>query len=195
MLDLPFVLLFLSIIAYFSIQIALAAVAILGVFILLAWIFGRLLRNHLEEQLDVNDRRYNFIVEILTNHHTLKALGMEELLLRRYERIHNHCSNVNYKVYLYAAEARDLASMFSYIMFVGVVAVAALQVISEATTIGVMAASIVLTNRAMQPIQAAMGVWTRFQYFTIAKKRIEEHFSLTLEPPLTHRGKKASKAN
>ncbi len=186
LLDLPFVFLFLGIIAYFSIQIALAAIAILGIFIILAWVLGRLLRNHLKEQLDVNDRRYNFIVEILTNHHTLKALGMEELLLRRYERIHNHCSNVNYKVYLYAAEARDLASMFSYIMFVGIVAVAALQVINEMTTLGVMAASIVLTNRAMQPIQAAMGVWTRFQYFTIAKRRVEEHFNLTLEPPLTH---------
>jgi ATP-binding cassette subfamily C protein LapB len=186
LLDLPFVFLFLGIIAYFSTQIALVAVAILGGFIFLAWILGYTLRTHLEKQLDVNDRRYNFIVEILTNHHTLKALGMEDLLLRRYERIHNHCSNINYKVYLYAAEARDLASMFSYIMFVGVVAIAALEVINQATTIGVMAASIVLTNRAMQPIQAAMGVWTRFQYFSIAKKRIEEHFSLTLEPPLTH---------
>ncbi|MDF3034677.1 MAG: ABC-type protease/lipase transport system, ATPase and permease component [Alphaproteobacteria bacterium] len=184
LLDLPFVLLFLGIIAYFSLYIALAAVAILGAFVCLAWILGHLLRRHLEKQLDVNDRRYNFIVEILTNHHTLKALGMEDLLLRRYEHIHNTCSNVNYKVYLYAAEARDLGSMFSYIMFVGVVAVAALQVISEAATIGVMAAAIVLTNRAMQPIQAAMGVWTRFQYFTIAKKRIEDHFSLALEPPL-----------
>lgn len=185
LLDLPFVFLFLGIIAYFSVPIALSAVVILSVFILLAWILGRLLRTHLEEQLDVNDRRYNFIVEILTNHHTLKALGMEDLLMRRYERIHNHCSNINYKVYLYAAEARDLASMFSYIMFVGIVAVAALEVINEVTTIGVMAASIVLTNRAMQPIQAAMGVWTRFQYFTIAKKRIEDHFELALEPPLT----------
>jgi len=184
LMDLPFVFMFLGIIAYFSIQIALAAVAILGIFIFLAWILGNLLQKHLKEQLDVNDRRYNFIVEILTNHHTLKALGMEELIMRRYERIHNHCSNVNYKVYLYSAEARDLASMFSYIMFVGIVAVAALQVISEITTLGVMAASIVLTNRAMQPIQAAMGVWTRFQYFTIAKQRIEEHFSLALEPPL-----------
>jgi len=185
LLDLPFVFLFLGIIAYFSVPIALCAVVILSVFILLAWILGRLLRAHLEEQLDVNDRRYNFIVEILTNHHTLKAFGMEDLLMRRYERIHNHCSNVNYKVYLYAAEARDLASMFSYIMFVGIVAVAALEVINEVTTIGVMAASIVLTNRAMQPIQAAMGIWTRFQYFTIAKKRIEDHFELALEPPLT----------
>jgi len=185
LLDLPFVFLFLGIIAYFSPQVACAALVILGTFIFSAWILGLLLRRHLEEQLDVNDRRYNFIVEILTNHHTLKALGMEELIMRRYERVYNQCSTINYKVYLYAAEGRDLASLFSYIMFVGVVAVAALQVINEATTIGVMAASIVLTNRAMQPIQAAMGVWTRFQYFTIAKKRIEEHFALTSEPPST----------
>lgn len=186
LIDLPFVLLFLGVIAYFSVNIALAAVAILCVFVLVAWILGRILRNSLEKQLDLNDRRFNFIVEILSNHHTLKALGMEDLILRRYERIQNQCSNVNYKVYLHAAEARDLASMFSYIMFVGIVAVAALQVISSLTSVGVMAASIVLTSRAMQPIQAAMGVWTRFQYFKIAKKRIEDHFGLTLEPPLTH---------
>lgn len=186
LLDLPFVFLFLGIIAYFSVPIALAAVAILSVFILLAWFLGGALRRHLEKQLDLNDRRYNFIVEILTNHHTMKALGMEDLLLRRYERLQTQCSNVNYKVYLYAAEARDLASMFSYIMFVGIVAIAALQVITSMTSIGVMAACIVLTNRAMQPIQAAMGVWARYQYFTIAKKRIEDHFSLSLEPPLTH---------
>ena len=186
LLDLPFVLLFLGIIAYFSMQIAVTAVVILAFFAVLAWGFGRILRTHLEEQLDVNDRRYNFIVEILTNHHTLKALGMEDLTMRRYERIHQHCSAVNYKVYLYAAESRDLASMFSYIMFVGVVAVAALQVINETTTLGIMAASIVLTNRAMQPIQAAMGVWTRFQYFSIARKRIESHFNLSQEAPLSH---------
>lgn len=182
LLDLPFAFLFLGIIAYFSVPIAATAVAILGLFILIAWVLGRLLRYHLEKQWDVNDRRYNFIVEMLTNHHTLKALGMEDLLLRRYERIQNHCSDVNYKVYLQAAEARDLASVFSYIMFVGIVAIAALQVISETSTIGIMAASIVLTNRAMQPIQAAMGVWTRFQYFTIARKRIEGHFNLNQEP-------------
>jgi ATP-binding cassette subfamily C protein LapB len=186
LLDLPFVLLFLGFLAYFSVPIALAAAGILVVFVLIAWVLGNSLRNSLESQLDLNDRRYNFIVEILTNHHTLKALGMEDLLLRRYERLQDQCSTANYKVYLYSAEARDLASMFSYVMFVGVVAIAALEVINSATTVGVMAAAIVLTSRAMQPIQAALGVWTRFQYFTIAKKRIEDHFNLTLEPPLAH---------
>lgn len=186
LLDLPFVVLFLGIIAYFSIPIALTALAILSLFALLAWVVGHLLRTSLEKQLDLNDRRYNFIVELLTNHHTLKAMGMEELLMRRYERIHHQCAKTNYNVYLYSAESRDLANLFSYIMFMGVVAIAALQFINEATTMGVMAASVVLTNRAMQTIQAAMGVWTRFQYFTIAKKRIEDHFSLALEPPLAH---------
>jgi ATP-binding cassette subfamily C protein LapB len=184
LLDLPFVFLFLGIIAYFSPPIALAATAILVVFVLLAWFLGIVLRRYLEKQLDLNDRRYNFIVEILTNHHTLKALGMEDLLLRRYERLQTQCSDVNYKVYLYSAEARDLGNMFSYILFVGIVAVATLQVITSSTSVGIMAACIILTNRAMQPIQAAMGVWTRFQYFTIAKKRIEDHFNLKLEPPL-----------
>ena len=48
-------------------------------------------------------------------------------------------------------------------------------------SIGIMGAAIVLTNRILQPVQAAMGMWTRFQYFIIARKRMKEHFDLALE--------------
>jgi len=185
LIDLPFAFLFIGIIGWFSMKIALGAFVIMVTFMVAALILGLKLKQLLEDQLDINDRRYNFIIELFANHHTLKSMGMEDLLLRRYERIQKTGSAFQYKVNHAAEKARDLGETFSYTMFIGVAGVAAWEVIHGASTIGIMGATIVLTNRILQPVQAAMGMWTRFQYFIIARKRMKELFDLTLENPET----------
>lgn len=180
-LDFPFLLLYIGVIAYFSWTIALVPIFFLSLFVLISLVLAQKLKKALEEQLDLDDRRYNFIIETLTNHHTLKSMGMEELLLRRYERIHAQCSGVTYKINHYSAEFRDLANLCSYLMFGGVVGVAALEVIHGNATIGIMGASIILSNRAMQPVQAAVGMLTRLQHFSIAKHRLKEIFKMPME--------------
>jgi ATP-binding cassette subfamily C protein LapB len=176
LLDIPFLFFYLSIIGYFSLTIMLVPLTLLILFVVISWHLGRKLRLTLEEQLDVDDRRYNFIIEALSNHHTVKALGMEELLLRRYERLHAQCSTVTYKIYLLSSEFKDIAGTFSYIMFGAIVGIAALEVIHGNATVGIMAASILLANRTLQPVQAAMGMLTRLQHFQIAKERFRQVF-------------------
>lgn len=39
-----------------------------------------------------DDRRYNFIIEVLGGIHTIKGLAMEEQMLRRYERLQETCA-------------------------------------------------------------------------------------------------------
>ena len=181
LLDLPFVALFLLLMSYFAGPVVLAPIAVLGLFVISAYWSGHKLRKALEKRFDVDDRRYNFIIEVLRNHHTMKGLGMEELIMRRYERIHTQSSFVEYEVNKYSAEARDLGSLFSYIMFTAIVGTAALQVISGQMSVGVMAACIILSNRIMQPVQTAMGMWTRLQHYRIAKKRHKDMFELDQE--------------
>lgn len=183
LIDLPFAFLFIGVIWWFSKQIALCAFIIMIIFMVAALVLGWRLKWLLEGQLDINNRRYNFIIELFANHHTLKSMGMEDLLLRRYERIQKTCSALQYKVNHAAEEARDLGNTFSYIMFIGVAGIAAWEVIHGHASIGIMGAAIVLTNRILQPVQAAMGMWTRFQYFIIARKRMKDLFDLTLENP------------
>lgn len=183
LLDLPFSLLFLGVIACFSFQIAIVVLVIAVVFVCLIWGVGRKLDKHLGHQVDVNERRYTFILETLSNHHTLKALGMESLLMRSYERLHHDCAKANYHVSLYSAKARSLSNLLGYLLFIGCVSIAALQVMNETITLGIMAACLILTNRIMEPIQTAMGIWMRFKYFEIARKRVGEHFGLTLGLP------------
>ena len=181
LLDLPFVFVYLGVIAFLSPIIAFVPVIVLISFIVSALWVGKKLKKALEKRLDVDDRRYNFIIQIFSNHHTLKSLGMENLILRRYERIHDQCATVEHDINYYSAESRDLSTIFSFLMYCSIICITAFQVINFKTSMGVMAACILLANRAIQPVQAAMVTWTRFQHFEISRERLRDIFSLPQE--------------
>lgn len=181
LIDLPFVILYLGIIAYLSIPIVIVPIIVLFCFVVSALWVGYKLRKALEKRLDIDDRRYNFVIQILSNHHTMKSMGMEDLILRRYERIHSQCALIEHDINFLSAESRDLSSVFSYLMYCGIICIAAFEVIETRASMGVMAACIMLANRAMQPVQTAMAMWTRMQHFGISKTRIKEIFSLNPE--------------
>jgi ATP-binding cassette subfamily C protein LapB len=66
---------------------------------------------------------------------------------------------------------------------IGVAAFGSIQVMNGQMTTGGLAACSMLAGRAMTPLQKALGVWTRFQTFALARKRIEELFALPPEAP------------
>ena len=48
-----------------------------------------------------DDRRYNFIIELLTGVHTIKASAMEAQMMRRYERLQESNARAGYAVALF----------------------------------------------------------------------------------------------
>lgn len=181
LLDMPFILLFIGLIAYLSPPVATVPIIIIFIFISVGLWLSYYQQRALRQRQDIDDRRYNFIVQILNNHFTLKTLGMEELILRRYERIHGQCAVIENAINYLSASSRHLASICTYAMFGGIVCVAAYEVIHGRISLGVLSASIILANRAMQPIQGLMAMWIRFQHLGEAKQRFRDIFSLEQE--------------
>lgn len=181
-LDMPFLFLFLGLINYFGgMKMALVCVIVLSVFAASSVYLGRELHHALEERQKIGDRKYSFLVELLSNYYTLKSLNMEELFLRRFERMQLQVSYIDYKINLYSSEARYLGSLFSSILFGAIIYVAGSEVILNVISAGAMAACLFLSNRIMQPIQQCLSVWTRFQHFKIAENRFESVLNLPIE--------------
>lgn len=178
LLDLPFVLLYIGIIGYLSKEIVIVPIIILLIFIAASLWSGSHLRVALEKRFDVDDRRYNFIIQILSNYHTMKAIGMEDLILRRYERLQRQCALVEQDVNFHSSHSRDLSTFFSFLMYCGIICFTGFEVIHGNASMGVMAAVIILANRAMQPVQNALMMWSRFQHFGISKQRMNNIFSM-----------------
>lgn len=188
LLDLPFLIFFLVLISYFGGEmLAISACVILLLFVIASVVVGKKLYHSLLERQELGDRKYSFLIEILNNHYTMKSMGMEELFLRRFERINLQASYIEYKINMLSSEARDVGSTFSSVLFGTIICVAGYDVIHNIISPGAMAACLFLSNRLIQPIQMGLSMWTRLQHFKIAKERYKNVFSLPQEKNHGHK--------
>jgi ATP-binding cassette subfamily C protein LapB len=68
--------------------------------------------------------------------------------------------------------------LFGQIMTVSVVSYGAIKVLNGDMGTGGLAACLLLSGRVMQPVQRALGLWTRFQSFFIDRNELEDIFAL-----------------
>jgi len=181
LVDMPFALLFLALIAYLAGALVLVPIGILCSFAFLAWRVGQKLRRAIEERSEVDDRRYNFIIELLTGIHSVKALGMEAQMARRYERLQESSANAGVEVNRISGRAQSLGAMFSNLTMVLTAGIGSLWVISGDLTTGGLAASSLLAGRSLQPLLRTMGLWTQFQNVEVAKGQVAEALATETE--------------
>ena len=181
LIDLPFVLIFVAAVAYLGGSLVLVTVGVLTGFAITAAWLGSRLRRVLLERVTNDNRRQNFIVEVLSGIGTVKAMAMEAQMARRFERLQENCSRTNYTVAAASAHANGASTYFSYGMLFAVAASGSLLVIDGTLSVGGLAACTLLSGRAMQPLQRAMGAWTRFQDVRIARGRLEKVLNLEID--------------
>jgi ATP-binding cassette subfamily C protein LapB len=182
LIDLPFALIFVAAVAYLGGWLALVTIGVLTLFAITAAVLGRRLRAVLMERVTNDNRRQNFIVEVVSGIGTVKAMAMEAQMARRFERLQENCSKTNYKVAEASSFANGASTYFSYAMLFAVAATGSLLVIDGSLSVGGLAASTLLSGRAMQPLQRAMGAWTRFQDVRIARARLKRDLNLEIDP-------------
>lgn len=178
MVDLPFVLTFLILIAYIGGDIVFVPLTLFLFFCIISWLVGMRLKKEVKEQ-DFSDKiRYNFLIETLTGIHSIKSQGLEKFFFRRNDRLQTRISAAHFQVALSNNIALSSGMLFGQIMTVSVVSYGAIKVLNGDMGTGGLAACLLLSGRVMQPVQRALGLWTRFQSFFIDRKELEDIFSL-----------------
>lgn len=180
LVDLPFAILFLVLMGLIAGPLVLVPIIGLVIFGTLAFRVGQRLRNALSERGVIDDRRMSFIIEILSGVHTLKALGMETLMVRRYERLMNSVAQEVYRTALLSGTAQTIGGSFMQVVAFTVTAIGSLLVLSESITVGGLSACTMLAGRALQPMLRAMGIWTHFQAIRVAHDRLDAIFATPL---------------
>jgi ATP-binding cassette subfamily C protein LapB len=182
-LDLPFITLFLGLIYFIAGWLVLVPIGLFIVLGLLAGVVGMALRRALEARAGLDDRRYSFVIEVLSGLSTIKLLGVEPLMQRRYERLQESTAGASHAVTLISNMAQSIGWLFSNLTMVSVAAGAAVIVMQGGLSIGGLAASTLLAGRAVQPILRALGLWSQYQSITIARNRVAQIFETPAEAP------------
>ena len=162
-------------------SLVMIPLTLLGIFMLVSFFGGRALRKALVERAALNERRQNFMIEMLRGIHTVKATAMEGQIQRRYERLQAQSAEGVYRLSrinsMFAGLGMTLAQTAS-ISFVGI---GSYFVINNQLTIGALAAGTMLSGRILQPALQGMGVWSQYQGLSIAFDDLEEIFDIESE--------------
>jgi ATP-binding cassette subfamily B protein len=181
LLDLPFVLIYLGLILLLAGWVVLIPIVVSIVFFMMALKLGERLRTAIKERMTSDDRRLDFVMEVLRGIHTVKSMAMEALMLRRYELLQAANAQNTYNAAYLNAEAMRLSQVFSQLTTVAIVTYGCNLVIANQLTIGGLAACTMLAGRSLSPLSRLVGVWNRFQTIRIAREKVAGLLSLKRE--------------
>ncbi len=176
-IDLPFVLLFLGLIAFIGHILVVVPLVLLAIMSVMAWRLGRKLRDDLARRDKADEGRFSFLIRTLTGIHTVKTLGLEGQFERRHEAWQFGSSRANYGVALRSAAAYDEGVLFANAMMIAVAVAGGPLVLQGNLTLGALIACVLLAGRVMQPVQRAMGFWTRWQELELAHEKFQALFA------------------
>jgi ATP-binding cassette subfamily C protein LapB len=183
LVDLPFALIFLALIAYVAWPLVFAPIAILIAFAAFGLLLGRSLEAVAAARAAGEDRRHAFVIEVLTGVHTVKALGMEALMNRRYERLLGRNAETTHRALRLGSRANEAGALTAQLTIVVVAVVGATLVMDGSLTVGGLVACTFLAGRALQPMMRGLGLWAQLQNLKVAAERARKTFALLPDLP------------
>ncbi|MGY6411354.1 MAG: peptidase domain-containing ABC transporter [Alkalilacustris sp.] len=170
--DLPFALLFLGIVWAIGGWIAAIPLAIVGLFAACLALGDAARARHLHEADALRTRQLSFFLEALGRIGAVKALGLEALMTRRFERLQRGLTRIEQTVAHAAVSGQVLQAALGGVTLVAVAAGGSLGVIASTLTMGELAACTLLANRALQPMQRVMGMWSGFRQQALQRRHV-----------------------
>ncbi|MBR9971272.1 peptidase domain-containing ABC transporter [Magnetospirillum sulfuroxidans] len=180
--DLPFVLLFLGAIGYLAGWLVLAPALVLLAFAAFVLLGSKSSEKAITDFNTVRDRRQNFSIEVIHGVHSVKSMAMEAQMIQRYARLQEAVARNSHRVVQVNTNSLGVAGVFSQLLTLSVVIFGSLMVVDNVLTVGGLSACTLLAGRALQPVQKAVGLWTRWQTAKLMRARFETIFQLPVEP-------------
>jgi ATP-binding cassette subfamily C protein LapB len=161
--DLPFMLLYLGVIALVGGWLVLVPLALIPLLLGLAWASRGPLARKVNESMQESSQRTAHLFETMNGLDTVKALGAEAWSRRKWEGLTQAIAHNN-------LETREITSRVNYIntallgsASVAVVAVGAVMMANQALSMGQLIAVGMLVGRALAPVSQVAGLVVRWQ--------------------------------
>lgn len=178
LLDLPFVFLFLAVLALIGGWLVLVALAVVAAFAIATVHIGRKLRAAHESRDRQDAKIHDFLADALTGITTLKGHAMEPMLLRRFERLQRSAAEIDYEAIELAILSEAKVTALGNVTMIAMVTVGAVLAIAGDMTIGTLSACTMLSGRAIQPILGAASLWNEVQKMRLGLDHVRELFAL-----------------
>ncbi|MBI5658340.1 MAG: peptidase domain-containing ABC transporter [Nitrosomonadales bacterium] len=182
-LDVPFLLIFLAIMFYYSWLLTLVTLAVLALMVILSAAVTPLLRQRLDHQFLVGARNQAFITEYVAGAETVKSLQMEPQIAKRYSDYLADLLQAGFRSRQLSNSYNVLANMLEQLLTLLILCAGAWLVMgTQDFTVGMLVAFQMFAGRLSQPMLRMVGLWQQFQQASIAVKRLGDVMDAPSEP-------------
>jgi len=182
-LDLPFLLIFLSIMFYYSVMLTVVALAMISVIVIMSLVVAPIFRNRLNEQFLLGARNQAFTTEYVAGLETVKSLQMEPQLDARYSDYLAEYLRSGFSVRQIGNTYSVISNGMEQMMTLLILVVGAYIVMNNTDfTIGMLVAFQMFASRLSQPMLRLVGLWQQFQQANLSVQRLGDIMNAPAEP-------------
>ncbi len=178
LVDLPFIFIFLGVMAIVS---PVIAGLVVGLFAVFAWYLlakTRQTQELQEERQSLDRRKYDFIIEVLAGLETIKTMACEPQMMRRYERLQETIAHAFHHSVRLEGMTQAVSASFAAVTMVTIVASGAFLVVQGSQSIGSLACCLLLGGRAVEVLVRSVRSWSELSNFDLVKQNVDELFAI-----------------
>ena len=182
-LDLPFLLIFVGIMFWYSVKLTLVALAVLAAIVILSMIVAPMFQAQLNHQFLLGARNQAFITEYIAGLETVKSLQMEPQLKARFSDYLADYLHATFQTRQLANSYNTAATTLEQLMSLLILVIGAYTVMNSTEfTIGMLVAFQMFAGKLSQPMMRLVGLWQQFQQASLSVKRLGDVMNAPTEP-------------
>lgn len=183
LIDIPFALIFIGVMAWIAWPMVIPVAV--GALIMLVYSFSVQTKMHelSETMFRAGAIRNATLIESLVGLETVKALGIEGYMQRKWEKSANYLTEVSGKLKLLSASINNGANGIQQLTNVALVLLGVYLVVNGDLTMGGLIACTMLSGRALAPIAQSAGLMTQYHNASTALTSLEDIMNKAEERP------------
>lgn len=181
LVDLPFGLLFVVIIAMIDFYLIIPILIGATVLFLYAMKAQKVMRSLSEESMEISSRKSSLVTESVTSLEDVKAFGYQSRYQSAWEKQTIFLAKVNAKLRLVSMSVNNAALWIQQSVGVTIILTGVYLIIEGVITQGGLIAAYLLSSRAMGPVSQAAALLAQFYHAETAKNALDEIMAMPSE--------------
>lgn len=183
LIDLPFALLFVVVMAWISPWLTLPVIVAFLVILVMGYVLQHRLHELSETTYKASALRNATLIESLTAIETIKSQGAESVIQAKWERTNEFLSKVNVQTRALTAGANYTTNAISQLVTVAMILIGVYLIGQKELTMGALIAANMLSSRALAPAGQIVGLLMQYQSARTALDSLNKIMDKPVERP------------
>ncbi len=183
LIDLPFTFLFIAVIWMIAGDLAYIPLLVIPITIVISLLVQIPLSGAIKQLFRHSGQKSATLIETLTGLETIKSLGAESPLQRKWEQTAGSIAKYSQRAKLLSAAAVNLTGFIQQMTTITVVVYGVYKISENEISMGALIASTILAGRALSPMGQLAAILTRYHHSKAALGSLNKMMNLPVERP------------